>query len=110
MDSSFDLDLAFTMEDHRSTTTTKIGVVNAESLDVLKLEDACDNVFVMPASGICTVCMEGFDSSCKRAPCGHVYHAACLTKWLSFQNTCPACRCKVPNNWKYVPVASESSR
>ncbi|KAK4756946.1 hypothetical protein SAY87_007073 [Trapa incisa] len=45
----------------------------------------------------CSVCMEGFcrvDSG-RRIPCGHVYHADCITTWLSLGDSCPLCRLKV---------------
>ncbi|KAH7512901.1 hypothetical protein FEM48_Zijuj12G0139300 [Ziziphus jujuba var. spinosa] len=45
----------------------------------------------------CTVCMEGFQSSegGKQVPCcGHVFHAACISTWLSLSNSCPLCRFK----------------
>lgn len=48
-------------------------------------------------NGACSVCMEGFESSSeggKLVPCGHVYHAACISTWLCISNSCPLCRCK----------------
>ncbi|KAI3890134.1 hypothetical protein MKX03_020035 [Papaver bracteatum] len=31
----------------------------------------------------------------KQMPCKHVYHAHCITTWLSRHNTCPMCRCQM---------------
>ncbi|KAL3322920.1 hypothetical protein AABB24_040156 [Solanum stoloniferum] len=49
--------------------------------------------------GLCIVCMEGFQTSVddhgKKMPCGHVFHANCLIKWLSISHSCPLCRYKV---------------
>ncbi|XP_024979798.1 E3 ubiquitin-protein ligase MPSR1-like [Cynara cardunculus var. scolymus] len=87
------------MEDHNSTTTTSSTTdVNSKRLEVWLPEDnisAMLKVVVPAATGVCTVCMESFQSSCKQAPCGHVYHDGCITKWLSFCNSCPICRSKV---------------
>ncbi|XP_050217880.1 uncharacterized protein LOC126668742 [Mercurialis annua] len=46
---------------------------------------------------VCIVCMEIFESSSgitsgKQITCGHVYHAACISSWLSYSNCCPLCR------------------
>ncbi|KDP33807.1 hypothetical protein JCGZ_07378 [Jatropha curcas] len=45
----------------------------------------------------CSICMESFESgrAGKRVPCGHVYHAACISSWLSNCNSCPLCRCNI---------------
>ena len=52
-----------------------------------------------PASGdtSCSVCLCGFEPGEKatRMPCGHLYHEACLTKWLTSHNTCPSCRYEI---------------
>ncbi|KAL4589590.1 hypothetical protein LXL04_002498 [Taraxacum kok-saghyz] len=94
------------MEDHRSIDRG-MSYMNAKRLDHLLPEEACEKVFAMPrvstTADVCSVCMESFNSSssCKEALCGHVYHDACITKWLSFYNSCPLCRCKVvPNHQK----------
>ncbi|KAK9071252.1 hypothetical protein SSX86_009820 [Deinandra increscens subsp. villosa] len=91
---SFDLDQALTMDDPTSITVT---VRTAKDLQLFSPEDARDQVSGMPtvgpSLGVCTVCMEGlYSSSCKQAPCGHLYHPPCITQWLSFQNSCPICR------------------
>ncbi|PWA90803.1 Zinc finger, RING/FYVE/PHD-type [Artemisia annua] len=95
MDDSFDLDLALTMEDYQNATTTKRPKSPSP-------EEVQVHVFAIPSVvdplGVCTVCMEGFHSSCtngKQAPCGHVYHFDCITKWVSLHNSCPLCQCKV---------------
>ncbi|EEF48181.1 E3 ubiquitin-protein ligase RNF181 [Ricinus communis] len=43
---------------------------------------------------VCSVCMEGFQSDMggKQVQCGHVYHAACISSWLSNSSSCPLCR------------------
>ena len=48
------------------------------------------------SSSTCAICMEG-DASAKplvRTPCAHVFHKACLAKWLLDEDkrSCPVCR------------------
>lgn len=42
----------------------------------------------------CCVCCEPFgpDLAIKRTPCQHVFHEACLEKWLKVTVSCPVCR------------------
>ncbi len=43
----------------------------------------------------CSVCLTRFEpeSEINCLPCGHLFHKACLEKWLNYWNsTCPLCR------------------
>ena len=41
----------------------------------------------------CSVCWESLDDDSKISlPCGHLFHSACLRRWLLQQRTCPICR------------------
>ena len=49
--------------------------------------------------GECTICLEGLqigDDPSFRAisvtPCGHMFHHACLKRWIGMTPTCPKCR------------------
>ncbi|CAH9054827.1 unnamed protein product [Cuscuta epithymum] len=48
-----------------------------------------------PEQQECSVCLTEFapEAEINRLPCGHVFHKACLEKWLKYWNlTCPLCR------------------
>jgi hypothetical protein len=48
------------------------------------------------ASHECSVCFDVPDEEDVYKPsCGHVFHNACMTQWLSTNNTCPVCRHKI---------------
>jgi hypothetical protein len=46
----------------------------------------------------CAICTEDLEEGCRVTcmPCGHLFHAACLTPWLRQHNTCPMCRFRLP--------------
>ena len=48
----------------------------------------------------CVICLSE-DSTTEqplcRLPCSHVFHRACVGKWLMMQDSCPTCRSQVPN-------------
>ena len=39
----------------------------------------------------CCICLSE-DTRCVQTECGHVYHRACILKWLDESTTCPICR------------------
>ncbi|KAJ4842830.1 hypothetical protein Tsubulata_033649 [Turnera subulata] len=87
IDSSFDLDEALTLpESSPDQQITTANSLVAEMPTVLPDEDS-----------ICSICMEGFspDIGGKRVSCGHVYHATCISSWLSRYDSCPLCRCDI---------------
>lgn len=43
----------------------------------------------------CAICLCGCplgDDHSRTLPCGHIFHQACIDKWLSKSRTCPSCR------------------
>lgn len=68
----------------------------------------------VPKDGKCMICMEAYGTifpesgaaeKAVRLPCGHVLGSACITTWLSpnesNQNSCPCCRSElfaIPQN------------
>lgn len=48
----------------------------------------------------CSICLmdvtDGQDTIL--VPCGHMFHEACITKWLSLHNSCPVCRYELPTD------------
>ncbi|XP_058070960.1 E3 ubiquitin-protein ligase MBR1-like [Magnolia sinica] len=45
----------------------------------------------------CRICLDEFGEGMevKRMPCSHVFHGACITRWLKQSNMCPLCRVRV---------------
>jgi hypothetical protein len=52
----------------------------------------------LPQPQACAICTEDLEEGCRvtSMPCGHLFHAACLTPWLRQHNTCPMCRFHLP--------------
>lgn len=46
---------------------------------------------------ICTICMDEFEAkdSCYLLACNHIFHEACVNRWLSIAHSCPICRREV---------------
>ncbi|WOK92028.1 hypothetical protein Cni_G00719 [Canna indica] len=54
----------------------------------------------------CRVCLSRFEpeSVVSRLPCGHLFHKACLEKWLDYHHaTCPLCRTHVLQGRDHAP-------
>lgn len=45
----------------------------------------------------CEICLENYTigEQCKRLPCLHIFHSACINSWLCQASTCPQCRMDV---------------
>ena len=48
----------------------------------------------------CTICLDDFEpgSDALRMPCTHIFHAACIVRWLKESHYCPVCRFKMPTD------------
>ncbi|WAR18781.1 SYVNB-like protein [Mya arenaria] len=44
---------------------------------------------------VCIICREDMVTTCKKLPCGHIFHTSCLRSWFQRQQTCPTCRMEV---------------
>lgn len=44
---------------------------------------------------VCIICREEMHLMCKKLPCNHIFHTACLRSWFQRQQTCPTCRMDV---------------
>lgn len=44
----------------------------------------------------CLICLEDWDAEaeqdCRLLACKHLYHTACIDRWLKARNACPLCR------------------
>ncbi|RKO88264.1 hypothetical protein BDK51DRAFT_17719, partial [Blyttiomyces helicus] len=59
-----------------------------------KLCGICLDDFVLPAPGESHPEPES-DEEILRMPCHHIFHRACLIRWLKTSGTCPHCRYEV---------------
>ncbi|KAM3216041.1 hypothetical protein P3L10_025481 [Capsicum annuum] len=104
MDKDFDLDLALTVIGISGGDTPEPPGCSTRYDDRDESSQVQVLTMVNCENGLCIVCMEAFqrghvdDHHGKKVPCGHVFHANCLTKWLSICNSCPLCRFKVIGN------------
>ncbi|CAL1413843.1 unnamed protein product [Linum trigynum] len=44
----------------------------------------------------CAVCLEEVCYGGAEMPCGHLFHGACIRKWLELSHYCPVCRFEMP--------------
>ncbi|CAI9754441.1 unnamed protein product [Fraxinus pennsylvanica] len=93
---AFDLDLALTMVDYGSDSGIN------QSLEPMAAHQI--ELPTVTVIGSCAVCLEGYRSG-KQVPCGHVFHAVCITRWLSRHDSCPLCRFRVSGGSATIKVA-----
>ncbi|KNA05680.1 hypothetical protein SOVF_188000 [Spinacia oleracea] len=92
-DGVFDLDEALSMPPLYSSPMSSSFSHNA----VIVTADTFP-VVVTSKDAVCSVCTEEFEpprNSGRQIPCGHVYHADCISAWLSVHDSCPLCRVAV---------------
>ena len=51
---------------------------------------------------ICSICIEPLGIDTRTTVCGHSFHHACLTKWITINPSCPICR-------RYTPLCYKTS-
>ncbi|KAI3983783.1 hypothetical protein MKX01_001187 [Papaver californicum] len=87
-----------TRNDHENYSTTSDSSTSSSS-SVLAVVTRMPTVVMLDT--VCTICMEephegngtqGRREEGKKTPCNHVYHAVCISTWLSRYNSCPLCR------------------
>ena len=46
------------------------------------------------SDNVCIICREEMvaGNTCKKLPCGHIFHKSCLRTWFQRQQSCPTCR------------------
>ena len=63
-------------------------------------------------SEICIICLGSLDKKkqIRRTPCGHMFHANCISKWFRKKKACPYCRLNlVKKKAVVIPVSSKFS-
>lgn len=64
------------------------------------------------ANNVCIICREEMLASCKKLPCNHIFHTACLRSWFQRQQTCPTCRMDIlsPSVVARLAAAAQANR
>ena len=57
----------------------------------------------------CCICADLFEGTqtvnISATPCGHVFHEACLMRWMDTSSTCPSCRTHIKKTQVEIIVA-----
>ncbi|MBA3722303.1 MAG: E3 ubiquitin protein ligase [Parachlamydiaceae bacterium] len=59
---------------------------------------------------LCAICITDFDrgvvNNCMKLKCGHIYHKACVEKWVELKEKCPSCKARaiipIPESLKVI--------
>ncbi|GMH16520.1 hypothetical protein Nepgr_018361 [Nepenthes gracilis] len=83
-----------TLIDHLFDLDEALTLANCSSATLDLSMTLPDMPTVADADSVCSVCVEPFrqDSAGKQLPCGHVFHASCISDWIFLRNSCPICR------------------
>ena len=54
----------------------------------------------------CVICQETIRGGDQRLPCAHVFHRACLARWLPEHRSCPVCRTPVSAAEQSAPASA----
>lgn len=84
-----------TIPQFQALVEQRLALVDLESADPIYMSDDDDND-VEEEEEECLICTEILkEDLLSLEPCGHVFHGACVTAWLTKQATCPKCRAAV---------------
>ncbi|KAI3905818.1 hypothetical protein MKW98_006452 [Papaver atlanticum] len=87
------MEIASVEENNVSTQTPDSFVSSMPSVAIVEMCSVC---MVGPADQNESIIVNGDEKEeeelGKQMPCKHIYHAHCITTWLSRHNTCPLCR------------------
>ncbi|OVA08546.1 zinc finger protein [Macleaya cordata] len=104
IDQSYDLDLSLTFPamdqycyelDVSLTMMTVEDEMNSSTAITATPDSLASNMPTVAIVDTCSICMGGpeiGEEAGKQMPCNHVYHANCISTWLSRYNSCPLCR------------------
>jgi hypothetical protein len=73
---------------HSDVSTAVAGEGSSFSLRI----DLDNHATREPDSIICVICLS-CEGAMIAAPCGHLFHDACIRKWVRAVPSCPSCRC-----------------